>query len=881
MDRFADAFRALAGLEWPTDWSHLPRALGGHALVVALTAAYAASLWGTGRGFARWLGISRGDPGPAGGALPPVPPSCGADAAILEFLLGAGLAGTLVFGLALPRLWFPSLLHALVAAGLLLAAPGLPALARLLRPAPLSMRGAWVVLPVVAVVFPLALLPETDMDSLLYHLSVPQHFLGAHGLFHDRISHAFKLPLLGEMLYAWPVALGFDQVARLLNLVAVGAASAAFLSMLGSSTPAAWTALAALLSSFYLFFLMTAAKNDVLAFSFAVAGLLAVDLASRGGECRPGARSRKALTHAAWLLVGCAVAAKYTYGAMAVAVAAWGPVRRGESWRSAARNALAGWVMLLPVAPWYAKSWLMFGNPVYFWMTSVFPTVGWSRESMRTWTRRMVEPYAAPGAADAVGTLARIPWRLLSFAPALLLGAAGVFLPGAGAVALRVAALGTATAWVAIYFGRIERYATTSDFVVALAAGFALMALSGTRRGRILRGAVLALCLFPLASMVPHAVNRFPMRYLAGQEDEDAYLLARFGPLYETQDWVNRNLKPRRLLVDGEWRTYRFRCPIAGTLTMGHPPVVWEAVKESATTADVARRLRQLGISHIACNFITGVYQSAVNEAFRWDRRMLVLCRDFTRDWLEVIRAPTTVDHSGGGFYVYRVLPRPAKRRAYVFFLPGAMGALYEAREQERLGSVPKAFAAMYRLMNTVPDVGQYRNIIGYYWWLLGRHDTAYRLFKEPARAGMVDDQNWYCFGVSAMALRRYDEAEAALKRSLEVYPMRRLDTLGQMATNYFRWGSVLYDHDALDRAEQVLALSYGCLVEAGMRQRCDHESAAMVLLMRAKALARMGRKAEARAEMKRAVGVLPDVVKYEDFRETSALIDGAPRPRR
>jgi tetratricopeptide (TPR) repeat protein len=694
----------------------------------------------------------------------------------------------------------------------------------------------------------------------------------AHGLFQDRISHAFKLPLLAEMLYAWPVALGLDQVARLLNLAAVAAACVGFLSILGGPSPAGWTALAALLSSFYLFFLMTAAKNDVVAFSFAAAGLLASDKASR-----EGARGRGALRFAGWLLVGFAVATKYTYGAMAVAVAAWGPVRRRESWRLAARRSPGAWAIVVPLLPWYAKSWLMFGNPVYFWLTSVFPTVGWSPESMRTWTMRMVEPYAAPGALDWVGTVARVPWRFLSFAPALVLGAGIAFLPGAGG-AWRVAALGGATAWVAIYFGRIERYATTADFVVALATGFALAGLGGHRRWKALRAGILALCLFPLADMVPHAVNRFPVRYLAGQYDEHAYLTARFGPLFETQDWIGRNLRPRRLLVDGEWRTYRFRCPIAGTLTMGHPPLVWEAVKRSSNPADVARRLRQEGISHIACNFITGVYQSSVNEAFRWDRRMLMVARDFTGYWLEVVKEPRTVDHSGGGFYVYRVLSGPARRMAPIFFLPGAMGALYEARECERLGLLKKSFDAMNRLMKTVPEVGQYRNITGYYWWLLGRHDTAYKFMLGPVRDGMIDDQNWYCFGVSAMALKRYDEAEVALKRAEELYPMRRRDIMGQLATNSFRWGAAAYSQGALEKACEMFGASYGYLVAGGMRGRGDYESAAAVLLLRAKALVMTGRRAEARADMDRALDVFPEAGKYEDFREVEDMLAGRRR---
>ena len=67
-----------------------------------------------------------------------------------------------------------------------------------------------------------------------------------------------------------------------------------------------------------------------------------------------------------------------------------------------------------------------------------------------------------------------------------------------------------------------------------------------------------------------------------------------------------------------------------------------------------------------------------------------------------------------------------------------------------------------------------------------------------------------------------------------------------------------------------MFALGYASLLRAGMHTRSDRESAAAILILRAKALARTGRKAEARLEMGRAVEVFPDTVKYDDYRQAA-----------
>ena len=234
--------------------------------------------------------------------------------------------------------------------------------------------GAWVLTTFLAALGPS---DGRDWDGLSEHLAQAKTYLRHHRvepLWWDHHSH---FPATVVMLYCAGLALGGQGAAKLfhwgfglLSLLAAWRLARRHLR-LSSGGPAAWV-----LASTPMFgWLATVGYVDLAAVFYC---LLAVDHALAWME---SGRRTDLVRSAA--MAGCGMAVKgqglFTFGIMLVYLALW-------AWR--ARRRLRELVLFAVVAgaiaaPWYIKSWVVTGNPVYPFAYGIFGGKQWSAEQAR------------------------------------------------------------------------------------------------------------------------------------------------------------------------------------------------------------------------------------------------------------------------------------------------------------------------------------------------------------------------------------------------------------------------------------------------------------------------------------------------------------------
>lgn len=287
---------------------------------------------------------------------------------VLPGAIGLGLFGTLIFAAGMT-----GALGAGIRLGLALtAAAGLVEARTFLKTAPWPRRpeklAPWQAALAALLAFGAfhvlvnALAPPVGWDALAYHLAIPRFYLDADAvrplpwLLHSHWPH------LMEMVYAVPLSLGRESCAALVHaLFCAGLVLTVFrVGREEGGAAAGWTA-AALLAAQPVFLEVAAEPHcdGVLALFHLLACLALWRWSKEGG---------KGLLAAAGLCSGLAAACKLQGLALTGALAAW---LLFDSRRRAGAAAFLGWAAL-PAAPWYVKTWLASGNPVWPFYPAIF-----------------------------------------------------------------------------------------------------------------------------------------------------------------------------------------------------------------------------------------------------------------------------------------------------------------------------------------------------------------------------------------------------------------------------------------------------------------------------------------------------------------------------
>ncbi|MGC8843854.1 MAG: hypothetical protein ACP5QS_07930, partial [bacterium] len=243
---------------------------------------------------------------------------------------------------------------------------------------------------IIAVLLP-ALSPPFDWDGLAYHLAVPKLYLKAHKIYWIKFIHHSNFPFLMEMLYTIPLSLGLIDACKLFHLAfAFLIVSLLYLQGRKFGRIAGLIALVFPLQTTLFLWESTIAYND-LAFAFYVLFALVAFL------------NEQMLL--AGIAVGFALGTKHLALSYLLAFSLLLPFFRKGSLRKF--PSLLVPALLLPL-PWYLKSYIYTGNPVYPFFYSIFDGKLWNAEAAEAYRQAQL----SMGMGRGITSFLLLPWNL-------------------------------------------------------------------------------------------------------------------------------------------------------------------------------------------------------------------------------------------------------------------------------------------------------------------------------------------------------------------------------------------------------------------------------------------------------------------------------------
>jgi len=684
-------------------------------------------------------------------------------------VFGFGLLGLAGFGLALAGLAFGPLLLAAAAAGICL--PGAGALLRVVaagRPA-WPAGGRWWLLalgPLVPVAAAM-LMPDGHIDTLTYHLAIPDQVLRLHKFAPGGTAITDGCPLVSEFVYAGAVALGRDEHAHWLQAAPFLASVALLAGWVArrAGSAAGWAAAIAILTCGEATQQLAVAKNDLSAAAFAVTGAIGLARALEGGG------SWMAMSG---LLFGIGCGVKWSDQIMAaVALACILPVAR-------LRRRAPVWLVLagLPALPWLVRSWLWFGDPLWPALSAWWPGAWWRPEDAESVAimRGVGGPVAAFRSllADLGPTLWREMPPVALALPFLLVGrpaAAGPerWLFGFSGLSMAACAVVMQAEW--------SRLAGPAFFLLAaLTAAAAVRTIGGWRPWprRAVTAAAVAACWLPLGYFLGAWVPSLPTApYLAGLLSRDACRAQRL----TTLDWALRQARDLpnpggRMIVMGDLRIYGLPARVLAVRNYGCT-WAWEMAREESSSTRIRARFHQLGVRWILHNFITEGYPHQAVVPYVWDDRMIAVWREFVERDLELAVRPIGVDNFNGGFCFWRVRDVPASvRPSYLPYLPG-LDTIYNSFVSCR--DVADWLKVVLEVNRRVPNVDFITDRIVQAYYVLQDWPRVWQYVQPSIAHGTIDDANYWHAAVVLAVMGQFAYSEQMMATaSRRAWPSRR-----------------------------------------------------------------------------------------------------------
>ncbi|MCE5313436.1 MAG: glycosyltransferase family 39 protein [Armatimonadota bacterium] len=415
-----------------------------------------------------------------------------------------------------------------------------------------------VILATAALIPALAPPSMSDWDSLAYHLAVPKLWIERGGIYRiDFTSHS-NFPMLVEMLYIPGLALNDPVAAKLINYW-MGVMLVACVMMLVKrhfDPEAAPLSAVAFAGMPLVLWLATTAYIDL---ATALYTVLAVYLLL----CYFDKAERPYLIGSA-MAAGFAASTKMTGLVVVGLILTWLVIDRLFSknrvfqWK---RGLMFAGIALAVCSPWYIKSIIYTGNPVYPFFYSIF--------GGRNWTADLARQYATQQSLFGMGhnlkAFLMLPYNLTMHSerfydiPGLYVGpilfiAVPILIfskyRSRKLVGLALFFLAMLVSWFMLTHQ--SRY---------LVSGFAILAALVAVLGYQLRMVRYALwvvfvgtALFGVLTLIPAIISTVPVVF--GQESRDDYL-ARALDVYQSDQWINNNLqKNTRIALFGDTRGF-------------------------------------------------------------------------------------------------------------------------------------------------------------------------------------------------------------------------------------------------------------------------------------------------------------------------------------
>ncbi len=456
--------------------------------------------------------------------------------------------------------------------------------------------------------FLLVLTPETGKDALIYHLAVPKHYLRQHGFYFIPGNVFAGYPLLAEMHYVLALFLQNDILAKAMNYavlcgILLGMVLFGRFVLREHAFPA--VSMLIFLSIPSVFATSHMAYNDLFVTFFTLAAIYAF-LRWSEHHLSP------------WLVLcgvfsGSAAACKYTallltpLGCLGIL---WFASRRKMETPQALRLlTLYVAVAFLAGIPFYAKNWMIMGNPFHPFFYGIFGGRGWDEDQARLYDLFI---QSLGMGKDLLGYLL-LPWNVSLRAkmdspefdgilgPIFLLTLpflAGLRRCETPVRAVLVYALLTFLFWAAS--AQQIRYLIPLFPILALVSGVILTHYQNRKPVFALLLCIVAGCLvFNGYHIVREFMKIRPLRTVAGMESRDIFL-TRTLPPYRMYHFVNQNLPPESRVFLLYMKNFTFLCEgdcYSDSMFEAH--TLQKILRQSSSPEQIHSRLTSEGFTHL------------------------------------------------------------------------------------------------------------------------------------------------------------------------------------------------------------------------------------------------------------------------------------------
>lgn len=466
-------------------------------------------------------------------------------------------------------------------------------------------------LGVVVLIRSLAPPSGLDWDALAYHLAVPKMYLAHHRIFYVPFMSHSNFPFLIEMLYTLGLAFGSIGAAKLFHFAAYALSAVAVYSMCGRHLNRTIGAVAALIFV-SVPVVMWEAGNAYSDIATALYLTLAVYAVLNWEQTRAGD-----WLAVAGIMCGFALGTKVLALAPIAALCLWVLVAS----RGLKASLVIGGLALIIGSPWYIKSWVYTGNPVYPFLYNIFGGRYWSQSAAEAYRNAQL----AFGMGRGLRELLMLPWNLTvngayffdepnPAAPKLfsLIGPAFLGLIPLHLLAGRgsriIAKLGFVCAvYVLTWFFLMQQ----ARYLIGILPLLSIIVASGLdaarsnlRLTRHFANGFLVLCVL-LSLVTGYAIARPCVRVALGIEPADQYL-SRTLDSYDAQEYANQFLPTDAKIVmfDEVRGFYLDREYMWGN--PGHSEMIpWSSFK---TGGDMAAWFEKNGFTHALVNWRLAKY---------------------------------------------------------------------------------------------------------------------------------------------------------------------------------------------------------------------------------------------------------------------------------
>ncbi|MCE5322091.1 glycosyltransferase family 39 protein [bacterium] len=457
----------------------------------------------------------------------------------------------------------------------------------------------------IAVLIP-ALAPPSmsDWDSLAYHLSVPKLFLNHGGMYYISFMSHSNFPMLMETIYTLPLQFDNPAAAKMVTyLTAVLlVASVMLLTRKHFSSKAAPLAAIAFAGMPIVMWLATTAYIDI---AMALYTVLAVHLLLNYLD-----QPERHYIIGSAVAAGFAASTKMTGLVIIPLILAWLLIDRfcSQGRKIEWKNGLAFVVAALIVcSPWYIKSVIYTGSPVYPFFYSVF--------GGRNWTAELAHNYSTQqslfGMGHGLAAFLMLPYNL-AFHSEKFYDTAGLFVGPIFLVGLPVLLLAKYRsrklvgltlfflAFLITWFALTQQSRYLVPGFAVLAVLIAALAYSDGRfhiSYYALWSVFLLTAVFGILTLCSAITNTAPVVFC--RESRDEYL-SRTLDIYPADQWINENLPAdAKIALFGDTRGFY----LDRAYVWADPGHNAEFTRYFASPKKLVRYLKSRGVTHVLINY--------------------------------------------------------------------------------------------------------------------------------------------------------------------------------------------------------------------------------------------------------------------------------------